>query len=101
MDYADPNQPASALPPVTSDAENFYSGAIRRISNFMVGIGIVFSAAAWFRFGWRPALGFACGCALAYLNFHWLKKVVGALADRMGEGEKPKSGKGVVIRFLL
>ena len=63
-------------------AEFFYSGALDRISRFMVVLAVLLSAAGWLRFGWRVALGFACGCAIAYLNFHWLKRVVTALADR-------------------
>jgi len=56
--------------PPESRAEIFYSGALDRIRWFMIGLAIVFSAAAWVRFGWRTALGFALGCAIAYLNFH-------------------------------
>jgi ATP synthase I chain len=102
-------------------AEEFYSGALQRISNFMIGLAVILSAVALLRFGWRITLGFVCGCALAHLNFHWLKRVVNALGERMsaeaneevnqkengemdGEvdrKEKPKSGKGVVVRFLL
>jgi hypothetical protein len=67
----------------------------------MIVLAVVFSAAAWLRLGWRIALGFACGCAIAYLNFHWLKRVVTALADRITEAGKPRSGKGIVVRFLL
>jgi len=59
------------------------------------------SATAWLRFGWRVAVGFFIGCAVAYLNFHWLKGVVTELADRITQTGKRQSGKGVVIRFLL
>ncbi len=91
MDIPDPNEAESV----------FYAGALGRISQSMVVLAVILSAAAWLRLGWHIALGFVCGCSLAYLNFHWLKKVVNALGERMGAGEKPKSGKGVVIRFLL
>ena len=67
----------------------------------MIALAIVFTFAAWLRLGWRIALGFACGCAIAYLNFHWLKRVVNVLADRITDAGKPRSGKGVVVRFLL
>jgi hypothetical protein len=82
-------------------SEAFYSGAVRRIPRFMVGLAILFTAAALIRFGWRIALGFACGCAIAYLNFHWLERVVNALADRVTSTGKAQSGRGVVGRFLL
>ncbi len=64
------------------NSEAFYSGALDRISRLMIVLAVVLSVAAWWRYGWRVALGFACGCAVAYLNFHWLKRVVTALADR-------------------
>jgi small-conductance mechanosensitive channel len=67
----------------------------------MVVIAIVFSAAAGVRFGWRIAAGFLCGCIIAYLNFHWLKRVVSALADRATQSGHAQSSAGVVMRFLL
>jgi hypothetical protein len=67
----------------------------------MVVLAVVFSVAAWGVYGWRIALGFACGCAIAYLNFHWLKRVVTALADRITAAGYPQSSKGIVLRFLL
>ena len=88
--------PASADP-----SEAFYSGALDRIRRFMLALWVAFSLAAWLRFGWRIAFGFAIGCAIAYLNFHWLKKVVSALADRITQTGNRQSGKGIVFRFLL
>ena len=82
------------------NSEAFYSGALDRISRLMLVLAIGLSATAWLRYGWRIALGFACGSALAYLNFHWLKRVVIALADRATQSET-QSGQGVVLRFLL
>ena len=82
-------------------SESFYSGALSRISRIMIVLGLVSITAAWMLYGWRIALGFGCGCAIAYLNFHWLKRVVTALADRITEAGRPQSGKGIVLRFLL
>jgi len=87
--------------PEVAPADAFYSGAVGRIRRFMAGLAIVLSAAAWWRFGRWPTLGFASGCAIAYLNFHWLKRGVGGLADRITNARKPQSGKGIVARFLL
>jgi hypothetical protein len=56
---------------------------------------------AWWKFGRWTALGFLLGCAISYLNFHWLKRVVSALADRATGTGKAQSGAGVVARFLL
>jgi len=87
-------------PPITH-SEAFYAAAVTRISRFMIFLGLLFTTTAWLRFGWRIALGFACGCAIAYLNFHWLERVVTALADRVTRTGQPQSGRGVVARFLL
>jgi len=81
--------------------ESFYSAAAARIPRFMIVLSVVFVVAAWLRFGWRIALGFACGCAIAYLNFHWLERVVTALADRATGSGQAQSSKGVMARFLL
>ena len=81
--------------------EPFYAGALARISWFMIGAALVFTAGTWIRFGWRVALGLACGCVIAYLNFHWLERVVGALADRVTQTGQPQSSKGIVLRFLV
>lgn len=83
------------------DSEAFYSGAIDRISRFMLVLAVALTAAAWWRFGWRIALGFACGSVIAYLNFYWLKRVVTVLADRATQPGQVHSSSGVVLRFLL
>src|SRR5262249_50340235 len=59
------------------------------------------AAAAWVRYGWGIALGFVCGCAIAYLNFHWLERVVMALADRATQTAYKQSSGGIVFRFLV
>jgi len=88
--------------PITDpNREAFYSGAIDRISRFMLVLTVPLSVAAWWRYGWRIALGFTCGCFVAYLNFYWLKRVVSALADRATQSDHVQSSGGVVLRFLL
>jgi hypothetical protein len=82
-------------------SETFYSGAVARIPRFMIAVALVLTLAAWLRFGWRVALGFGCGCAIAYLNFHWLERVVSALADRATSSEYRQSSGGIVFRFLV
>jgi small-conductance mechanosensitive channel len=81
--------------------EAFYAGALERIRRAMIGLAVAVSAAAWWKFGWPAALGFFCGCVIAYLNFHWLKSGVSGLADRVTDSGKPQSGKGIIARFLL
>jgi small-conductance mechanosensitive channel len=82
-------------------SEAFYAGALARISNSMIVLAALFTGASWLLYGGRIAVGLVCGCAIAYLNFFWLKRVVTALADRATESSQPQSSKGVVLRFLL
>jgi hypothetical protein len=67
----------------------------------MVGLGLLFSAAAWWKYGRASALGFLGGAVIAFLNFRWLKDGVNGLADRVTNSGKSQSGKGIVARFLL
>jgi ATP synthase I chain len=83
------------------NSEAFYSGALDRISRFMVALALVLTLAAALHYGWRIALGFVCGSTIACLNFFWLKRVVTALADRATQSGQPQSSQGVVLRFLL
>ena len=82
-------------------AEQFYSGALRRIrplhgcSRSVAGCrGVVEIRPA-------PAIGFAFGCPIAYVNFHWLKRVISGFADRATGAATSNRGEGIVLRFLL
>ena len=83
------------------NSESFYDAALARIPRFMVWLALILGGATWLRYGWRIALGFAVGCGIAYLNFHWLERVIAALADRVTRTGKTQSSRGVVVRFLL
>ncbi len=87
--------------PHADTSEAFYSGALDRIRHFMVLLSVLFTAAAWVRYGWRSALGFAFGCVVSYVNFYWLKRVVSAMADRITRTGRRESGKGIVLRFFM
>jgi hypothetical protein len=82
-------------------SEHFYSGALRRIGRFMAVLAPLLAAVSAWRFGWRTALGFACGCAIAYINFDWLKRVIAGFVDRATGAATSESGQGIVFRFLL
>jgi ATP synthase I chain len=90
-----------ALPEPASDSEDFYARALTRIRYFMLALAPLFCAAAGWRFGLRPAIGFLLGCSISYLNFHWLERGISGIADRVTNTGKPQSGKGMVARFLL
>ena len=82
-------------------AERFYSGALDRIRHFMAILAPPLIAVGWWRFGARPAAGFASGCAIAYVNFYWLKRVISGFVDRAVGASTSQSGQGIVSRFLL
>ena len=82
-------------------SESFYSGALDRITRMMPILALIAMAIAFVFYGWRIALGLTCGCAIAYLNFHWLKHAVTTLADKVTQTGRPTSGKRAVFRFIL
>jgi hypothetical protein len=87
--------------PSEGESDSFYSRALTRIRNFMLVLAPLLCAGAWWEFGQRPAVGFLLGCAISYLNFHWLESGISGLADRVTNTGKAQSGKGMVARFLL
>jgi ATP synthase I chain len=82
-------------------SEHFYSGALARIGRFMLVLAPACVAATWWRFGFRGAAGFGFGCVIAYVNFHWLKRVIAGFVDHATGGAPAQTGKGIVFRFLL
>ncbi|MGB0104292.1 MAG: hypothetical protein WBP51_08810, partial [Candidatus Sulfotelmatobacter sp.] len=38
---------------------------------------------------------------IAYVNFHWLKRVIAGFVDRATGTATSQSGQGIVFRFLL
>ena len=85
----------------TQPADDFYSRALDRIQRMMIVIGLAALATGWVYFGWRIGLGFGLGASIAYLNFHWLKKVVAGIAELTIQSGSPASSRGIVHRFLL
>jgi ATP synthase I chain len=98
-----PQEETTLDPPTTPEAttDDFYSGALDRIRNFMIALAIALTVAAGWKFGRWTALGFLLGCVIAYLNFQWLKSGVNALANRVTDTGKRQSGAGIIARFLL
>ena len=98
-----PNQIQTESGPVQAAiaAEHFYSSALTRIRGFMTVLAPLLVAVAWWSFGLRPAIGFVFGCAIAYINFYWLKRVIAGFAERATGAATSQSGQGIVFRFLL
>ena len=76
-----PDDPHS-VPVPSLAAERFYGGALDRIRHFMAALAALLTLGAWWKFGTRAAIGFALGCAIAWVNFYWLKRVIAGFADR-------------------
>jgi small-conductance mechanosensitive channel len=96
----DPRQ-SDLNPAQAAAAEYFYSGALDRIRRCMAVLGPLFVLASWWKFGPRPAVGLACGSAIAYVNFQWLKRVITGFVDRATGAATSQSGQGIVFRFLF
>ncbi len=88
-------------PAASSDAEQFYSGAVRRIPRILAVLAVALIAPVWLAFGFATALGFAAGAGASWLNFHSLARGVEGLADRIVNAQSRERGSMVVARFLL
>ncbi|MBZ5574961.1 MAG: ATP synthase subunit I [Acidobacteriia bacterium] len=78
--------------------EDVYRHAVRRIDKIAVALTIAGLVAAFVAGGWKWAAGFAVGAAASWLNFRWLKQLVGALgSERRGSG----LAVFVPLRYLL
>jgi hypothetical protein len=82
-------------------AEQFFSGAIDRIRRTTIVLGVGSTVAVWAIYGTAIGIGFLIGCAVSYINFHWLKRAIEALALTVTQGGYAPSSRGIIIRFLL
>ena len=83
------------------DSEHFFSGALDRIRRFMAVLAPLLVTLAWLKFGLKIAGGLAFGCAIAYINFFWLKRAIAGFVDRATGATTSQSGQGIVFRFLV
>jgi ATP synthase I subunit len=67
----------------------------------MLVVGLLITLAGGLRYGWHIVVGLACGCAIAYVNFVWLKRVVNAFADQVTATQRQQSSAAILARFLL
>jgi glucan phosphoethanolaminetransferase (alkaline phosphatase superfamily) len=84
-----------------TQAEVFYAAVYRRIVRNMVVLFLLATPVLWVRYNRILALSFAAGCAVAALNFYWLKLTLTAMADRVTSTGHKQSAAGVIARFLL
>jgi hypothetical protein len=83
------------------EAEKFYAGAYSRMWRIMAFVAVSASVGALARFGWRTAAGLALGCAVAGLNFFWMKHAITAFAGRMVEPTDSKPIRGSATKFAM
>jgi hypothetical protein len=95
-------EPESIQYPISPAAEEFYSGALKRIGRFMIAIALFVAVVLLVRFGVPVALGFLAGCVVAYLNFFWLKRAISAFTDR-AVGQQTSGGVigNYFVRYAL
>jgi hypothetical protein len=86
---------------VNPAADRFYNAALDRIRHTMIVLGLGAILIATVLYGLKVALGVLLGCAVAWLNFVWLKEAVGTLTDKVTESGRPKSSAPTVAKFLL
>lgn len=96
---SDPLDPDEIKPNPAADL--FYGGALDRIRRFMLAIAVIATVAAFAIWNWRIAAGVLVGCAVAWVNFVWLKQAVNALADRVTKSGRPGGSASTVAKFLL
>ena len=95
------NEPLLTSDPKIEESERFFSGALDRIRRITIVLGIASTVVVVVMFGWRIGTAFALGCAISYINFHWLKRAVGMVADRVTRTGQAGPSTGIVVRFML
>ena len=80
---------------------DFYSRSLSRMDRIARAFATAGVLGVLLKFGWRAAMGFACGAAISMVNFRLWKR----LANAVGEsgGAVPSDGKAVLLglRYIL
>ena len=77
--------------------QNFYSEVLRRITWFILALGIAGAVAASWLKGVRTGFGFLIGAALSYLSFWRWQQVINSL----GANPRPRSTWSLALRLLV
>jgi dipeptide/tripeptide permease len=95
-----PEQLTTPEPFSESEEDAFSADVFRRIVRTMVILAVAVTPLLWLKYHRALALGFAAGCAIALINFYWLKRMVAALVDAVARQGKKRSAAGVVFTFI-
>jgi uncharacterized membrane protein len=93
--------PQSGSPQLESGEDRFFSHTLDRIRRITLVLGALSTVVVWTIFGTGIGISFFIGCVISYVNFHWLKKAVNAISERVAHGEPTGSSRGIVVRFML
>ncbi len=85
------------------DPEFFGQRGQRRVELLTLAIGLAIAVVLLVVRGWADAAGMAAGAVAAWLNFRWMRRFVGHVAQislaQAGE-EKPKMPKGIFWKLI-
>jgi len=72
-----------------------------RLVRSMFALALVATPFVWINLGRPATLAFIGGCAIALLNFYWLKRTIEALIDKTVSSTRKPSSAGIVLRFVF
>ena len=86
---------------MTASDGDFYRSAVNRILRFMVWLsfGGTVIAALWR--GWKWGAGFAVGAGIAWVNFHFLKRLTDAIGSSGGQPPRTRGAVFLGSRYLI
>ncbi|MGB8768437.1 MAG: ATP synthase subunit I [Candidatus Korobacteraceae bacterium] len=93
--------PTTMPEPISSAADEFLGGALKRIRKYMVAVSAAGLLVCLVFFRWPVAAGFLIGAGISYVNQRWLERAVDALGERVATGESKERGGGIVFRAVL
>jgi hypothetical protein len=73
-----------------------FERASARIARFMAGIAAIGTVVAFSRWGWKAGAGFLLGSAMSAVSYHWITRVVAAMA-----GGSRRGTALLVSRYLI
>lgn len=101
-----PDEGRAEAPAETSDdglrdGDSFHARIVPRLLRNIILLSVLFLGVAYWFYGVSGLLGFALGAAVSYVNFHFLKRGVEGLADRIVNRKSREKGVRIVLRFVV
>lgn len=86
---------------MTESGADFYSGVYVRLHWFMIAVALIAAPLLFLYFGLAVGIGFLLGTGVAFLNLHWLKRLVFRLGEMVLQSSRPPRGGRMAAMFLL